>query len=906
MFSKCSVFNSIVIMALLMGMGACQPPPANTTKAPSVTPKPIEPTNTPTPTEPVGWVFPENWWLEPQVWAMSPDSSGDADGNPVMNLDYEAYRKAGLTVMSWVDTGESDIQDLHDRGIIVVGDDSMITTYRLPLHPWSEYEGPPELMDAAIRDPYGNIFRDDFQLTDAFGWDVSFIIYSMLHPLWQEHKIEKMKAYIDAGADGYLIDELIFGTTNHPDFNPHTMQLFNTYLLETYSDEELQALGAPWGIEDFSDFDYAALVREHLPADMTVLTIDDWENWDIRGGLPLRREFQRFLMIENQKAAQHIINEGRAYAQETYGRYIPLSVDLPEVTAMLDGSYLYDELDFLESEFPYHKYNNFPGARTTHTNKLTGYFDIPLISMTFMHMRPTIVEWGKENTVNLYRTMIADAVASGGAFHIEINRHEIDQDMDVIGPYYHFLLDNPPLYEEVEPLSGEIGVLILWESIVYASYNDWAFIGLCDLLSDSGYQFSALFGAEEFKDWDDKLPERPAPPFSLKLDELKEFSVIMIPELHYLTDNHAEILMQYVEEGGTLVIFSTQETTWDMDTNDPASGPVLSARGRGVTEIGDGKLIHINGNWGKDFVENPSSGMRAQLIEMLEGQGFQPEVRMSDTSYLAATAYAGEEKMVVHFVNYDLEEGADITTSTGPVDVEITLPDGFQVNNPGLYLFTPGEMPRPLDGVLNGNQLHITLPDVYIWSVLLIGEESIIGEQVAVLPTITPTLIPPTHTPTLSPEQEKSYFIYDDTLAEGWDMWTWNGEADAAVEGVVHRGQMALGVTLDTEGGIGFTNPLDFSEYAYLEFFINGGSQGGQELNIYIWDAENDTEVKFYPLSEYTLLAQLPPDEWFQVRIPLQQLDLENKQISLNIPNASSQPAPQFFLDDIRLISVVE
>ena len=164
----------------------------------------------------------------------------------------------------------------------------------------------------------------------------------------------------------------------------------------------------------------------------------------------------------------------------------------------------------------------------------------------------------------------------------------------------------------------------------------------------------------------------------------------------------------------------------------------------------------------------------------------------------------------------------------------------------------------------------------------------------------------PTPTPTLSPDQEISTFIYDDALAEGWDMWTWNGEADAAVEGVVHSGQKALGVTLDTGGGIGFKSPLNFSEYDYLEFYVNGGSGGGQKLDIYIWDAENDTEVEYHPLSEYTSSLQLPPDEWFQVRIPLQQLDLENKQISLNIPNASDQSAPQFFLDDIRLISVVE
>ena len=133
-------------------------------------------------------------------------------------------------------------------------------------------------------------------------------------------------------------------------------------------------------------------------------------------------------------------------------------------------------------------------------------------------------------------------------------------------------------------------------------------------------------------------------------------------------------------------------------------------------------------------------------------------------------------------------------------------------------------------------------------------------------------------------------------------MWTWDGEVDITVESVVHSGQRALGVTLDTWGGIGFCNPLDFSDYVYLEFYINGGSQGGQELAIYIWDAENDTEVEYTPLSVYTLSPQLPSDEWFQVRVPLQHLDLVNKQISININNATDQPASQFFLDDVGLV----
>lgn len=149
---------------------------------------------------------------------------------------------------------------------------------------------------------------------------------------------------------------------------------------------------------------------------------------------------------------------------------------------------------------------------------------------------------------------------------------------------------------------------------------------------------------------------------------------------------------------------------------------------------------------------------------------------------------------------------------------------------------------------------------------------------------------------------EESLVIYDDALAEGWNMWTWEGEADPSVESVVHSGQMALGVTLDTGGGVGFHNPLDFSEYAYLEFYVNGGSLGGQELMIWFWDAENDAPIRSSLLCGFTSSPSLPPDEWVLIRLSLQHLELSGRQVSINIINDSDQPAPQFFLDDIRLV----
>ena len=122
----------------------------------------------------------------------------------------------------------------------------------------------------------------------------------------------------------------------------------------------------------------------------------------------------------------------------------------------------------------------------------------------------------------------------------------------------------------------------------------------------------------------------------------------------------------------------------------------------------------------------------------------------------------------------------------------------------------------------------------------------------------------------------------------------------------MHSGQVALGVTPPPWESIGFFNPQDISEYAYLEFYVNGGSQGGQELSIFFWDQTNNMEIGTWGLCSVTSSATLLPNEWVLVRFPLQQLNLSGRQVSINVGNHSEQPAPQFFLDDIRLVKEAE
>jgi hypothetical protein len=157
--------------------------------------------------------------------------------------------------------------------------------------------------------------------------------------------------------------------------------------------------------------------------------------------------------------------------------------------------------------------------------------------------------------------------------------------------------------------------------------------------------------------------------------------------------------------------------------------------------------------------------------------------------------------------------------------------------------------------------------------------------------------------PTPSPNED-SLFIYDDVLVDGWEIASWEAEIDTAVESVVRSGPTALGVMPTSPGGnVTFINLLDISAYAYLEFYVNGGSLGGQSLNIIFWDNEKDKQVGIVmDLCPYIKSETLPPDKWMMVRLPLQHLNFGSGQYSIIIFDDDLQ----FFLDDIRLVRGVD
>src|SRR5882672_11195048 len=73
--------------------------------------------------------------------------------------------------------------------------------------------------------------------------------------------------------------------------------------------------------------------------------------------------------------------------------------------------------------------------------------------------------------------------------------------------------------------------------------------------------------------------------------------------------------------------------------------------------------------------------------------------------------------------------------------------------------------------------------------------------------------------------------IYTDSLASGWDDWSYRAAQNLTNTSPVHAGAKSISVTGTSYGALYFHTPAqDSSLFTNLIFWINGGATGGQSV----------------------------------------------------------------------------
>jgi len=200
-----------------------------------------------------------------------------------------------------------------------------------------------------------------------------------------------------------------------------------------------------------------------------------------------------------------------------------------------------------------------------------------------------------------------------------------------------------------------------------------------------------------------------------------------------------------------------------------------------------------------------------------------------------------------------------------------------------IYL-PPLKMPNGLfDGVLIQDNSHGAQDDVFLDDIRLVYETEPVPNK------------PP------RPVYEQ-ITVYDDEVNDGFQAYAF-GDHSWTETSTVHADTYAIRLDPSFDNSIYLykERALDVAEYPTFEFWIHGGEQGGQPLELVVRAGGED--VRTVDLDDYLAEGVVRPGVWEKVTIPLDTLAIPNGVFDgVSIAGAGGEPAGALYLDDLAFI----
>jgi hypothetical protein len=134
--------------------------------------------------------------------------------------------------------------------------------------------------------------------------------------------------------------------------------------------------------------------------------------------------------------------------------------------------------------------------------------------------------------------------------------------------------------------------------------------------------------------------------------------------------------------------------------------------------------------------------------------------------------------------------------------------------------------------------------------------------------------------------------IYVDSLSSGWSNWSWDTNTNQSNRSPTHTGAGSIAVTVTAAWGALYLHadsPVNTSGYNQLQFWVHGGTGGGQHLQLVV----NSVNYAFTPVA----------NAWTQVSVPLSAIGYPATLADLYWQDASGSVQPTFYIDDITLLA---
>ena len=605
----------------------------------------------------------------------------------------------------------SAVRSLHSRGLHLLG--ASMTIRHLNI---SQADPKPDL--AAL-----DLNGDPIPLSKPGTLDFlpGEFFYSIYNPDWQHLLLEQGRAFIDYGAEGIDMDEpstygdLVFQKGGS--FDSYSLNAFRDYLAEKYPADELVEL---FGIKDIVNFDFREYILENGLE----------HTWNVSSQNPLLITYE-FYLFQNQGAddfLRRFAAEMRSYAREEYNRDFVFSFNnnpLYDFSRYIKVDYL----DYLTGEIFFFADNYTRAA-------VIGKLAENAVEGQVMLLAETSHDTGElpGHSTNLVKYIFADIFSNANTgliiptdniYTMRDGGYEADfvtYDLEVLEEYYKFMDSNRNLFSLYEP--ARIGVVHSSPSLfadrlpsqdpLWGSYDVKA---VMEILFGEKIPFGMLVSGDGI--WSEA---------ELKLEDMQDYSLVILPGVELISDPEVEALLAYVEGGGVVL----QINGFGSRQKDAsyAQRPELSQLVQeGVHPLGQGTW-HTIALW-EDLINiiwNDDEKREVQLTERTTDDSAAAAVReaiaqyhtaeiITDAPYSTAIRkYYDGENWVLHLVNYQYDQTSDQFTPTGPFQVSVDVGSSL-IGKTKYFDFETGEITE-LKFTQEDNLVSFEIPTLQVYSIV--------------------------------------------------------------------------------------------------------------------------------------------------------------------------------------------
>ncbi|MDQ4045045.1 MAG: hypothetical protein M3173_06320 [Chloroflexota bacterium] len=494
------------------------------------------------------------------------------------------------------------------------------------------------------------------------------------NPVWREYLKAIIRIQIDAGVDGVQLDEAELPLTS--------LQYGGCFCKDCMRGfrEHLQALPAdalPREVRDLglSEFHYGAWLKER-----------GFDFKSRREETPLYWEYIRFQREAITRYFAELADYARAYGAEQ-GREVLVSGNFFNV---LDQYYaLEPKVDMVITEMRNTRYRQPAWYRYVHG--FAGEKPVVVVENPYGGIVPELVDMlSAGRGYDRFRQSLYEGAAMGANMSVPYGAWMGSVVQDAFYPPHElareiqtFIADHEHLYSK--RTWSETAVVYSVESNFYggarpdeianntvnvAAASATPFWSACETLADEAQPYDVVF-----------FPDGELRGDSLVVEDMAQYRTVVLPDCHHLTAHQAELLVGYLDQGGTVAVHG------DVALNLPSSHRERIARHPNALRYVDASELVADGSTLQVALE-PRCDIGVNLVRVQDG-------------------------VALHLIRYDYDDEADRVPCLPELRITVRLPQAFD----RITCHDPADRMRG-DLERRDDMYTVTLRDVQLYSIV--------------------------------------------------------------------------------------------------------------------------------------------------------------------------------------------